>query len=116
MCPGWLVFSTSKKIACRVVGRRRSGTGGGTRVAKTGSGAPSANRSPPPPGGGGHGRPLAAKGVELALERAVAPAKLAQLSAEPLAFLLPRLERAPQAIALIDQRWDHVAELILAFR
>jgi len=64
----------------------------------------------------GHGRPLAAQGVELALERALAPPKLAQLSAEPLAFLLSCLERAPQAIALIDQRWDHVAELILAFR
>src|SRR5262249_59065482 len=34
-----LVFSTSKKIAWRVVGLRRSGAGGGTRVTKTGSGA-----------------------------------------------------------------------------
>src|SRR4029434_256176 len=36
--------------------------------------------------------------------------------AERLASLLSRLERAPQAIALVDQRWDHVTELILAFR
>src|SRR5690348_17342378 len=39
MCVGLLVFSTSKKIAWRVVGRRRSGGGGGTRVANTGSGS-----------------------------------------------------------------------------
>src|SRR5262249_2106921 len=64
----------------------------------------------------GHGRALAAQGIELALEAAVDPAKLAQLSTEPLAFLLSLLERAPQSIALVDQRRDHVAELILAFR
>src|SRR5262245_64317297 len=39
ICAGLLVFSTSKKIAWRVVGLRRSGAGGGTRVTKTGSGA-----------------------------------------------------------------------------
>src|SRR6266850_3438949 len=39
MCAGLLVFSTSKKIAWRAVGLSRSGDGGGTRVAKTGSGA-----------------------------------------------------------------------------
>ena len=46
------MFSTSKKIACRVVGRRRSGAGGGMRVAKTGSGASTATRSPVPAGSG----------------------------------------------------------------
>ena len=45
MCAGWLVFSTSKKIACRVVGRRRSGAGGGTRAANTGSGVSTGTRS-----------------------------------------------------------------------
>src|SRR5262245_6110896 len=64
----------------------------------------------------GHGRALAAQGIELTLEGALAPAKLAQLFAEPFAFLLSYLERAPQAITLVDQRWDHVTELILALR
>src|SRR5438132_2145055 len=38
MCAGLLVFSTSKNIAWRVAGRRRSGPAGGTRAANTGSG------------------------------------------------------------------------------
>ena len=38
MCAGLLVFSTSKNIAWRVAGRRRSGPDGGTRAANTGSG------------------------------------------------------------------------------
>src|SRR5215467_11873476 len=58
---------------------------------------------------------LAPQRVELALKRAVDAAQLAELAAEPLALLLTRLERAPQAVALLDQRRNHMAELILAF-
>src|SRR4029450_7670341 len=59
---------------------------------------------------------LSAQRVELALERAVGPAKLTELAAEALTLLLPGFQRAPQAIALIDQGWGPVAELILTFR
>src|SRR5262247_2391481 len=60
-------------------------------------------------------RALAPQRVELALKRAVDAAQLAELAAEPLALLLTRLERAPQPVALLDQRRNHMAELILAF-
>src|SRR5215468_8534384 len=53
MWPGWLVFSTSKKIAWRVVGRDRACAGGGTRAAKSGSGVSTATRGPPPAGADG---------------------------------------------------------------
>src|SRR5262249_4442433 len=53
--------------------------------------------------------------IELAWKRAVDAAQLAELTAEPLALLLTRFERAPQAVALLDQRRNHMAELILAF-
>src|SRR6266403_5924201 len=43
------------------------------------------------------------------------PAKLSELSAEPLALLFPRFERTTQAVALLDQRRDDMAELVLAF-
>ena len=66
--------------------------------------------------GFGHRAPFSAQGIELALKGAVSPAQLTQLSPEPLALLLSHFERAPQAVTLVDQRWDHVAELILAFR
>src|SRR6185436_16635200 len=238
MCVGLLVFSTSKKIAWRVVGRSRSGSGGGTRVANTGSGTTTGSggsgsgsvtggaggasssdgagdgtgatsagtaafgarrrrarvrlvvvRSMPASygtrrvysrrrhprrvtsdaeesfvpaapraarGGGtarisvllrdgnrrrglqtpcdvgqgpvhlpehvhdaaeglGDGRALAPQCIELALERPVDPAKLTELAAQPLALLLSRLERTPQALALLDQRRNHMTELILAF-
>src|SRR5439155_1533754 len=122
MCAGWLVFSTSKKIACRVVGRRRSGPGGGRRRERSvrlrradadGLGGLQAVRdvgqrsvelpqqAHNAPEGLSHRRPLAAQRIELALERTVGPAKLAQLSAEALGLLLSRFHRAPQAIALI---------------
>src|SRR4030095_375159 len=65
--------------------------------------------------GFGHRAPLSPQRVELALERAVGPAKLAELAAGALAPLLPGCERAPEASALLAERWDHVAELILAF-
>src|SRR5215831_3358676 len=213
ICAGLLVFSTSKKIAWRVVGLRRSGAGGGTRVTKTGSGATigtdgagsssatdgaSAVELPGPTStaaavfvarrrrrgrevvarsmpriipfsdaeglsspavdaprrtartlvllcdlsrrrglqaprdvgqrpmqlsehvhdaaeGFGHRRALSPQGIELALEGAVNAAELAELAAEPLALLLARLERATQAVTLLDQRRNHMAELILAF-
>src|SRR5262245_17105939 len=210
MCAGLLVFSTSKKIAWRVVGLRRSGAGGGTRVTKTGSGATigrdgsgsatgasgaglaettstgaavfvvrrrrgrevvvrsiariipfSDAGGPLVPGGPraprrttralvllgdlsrrrglqaprdvgqrpmqlsehvhdaaegfGHRRALSPQGIELALERAVNATELAELAAEPLALLLARLERATQAVTLLDQRRNHMTELILAF-
>ena len=63
----------------------------------------------------GHRRALAPQGIELALEPAVDPAKLTELAAEPLALLLSRLERTPQAVALLDQRRNHMTELVLAF-
>src|SRR5499433_129264 len=211
ICAGLLVFSTSKKIAWRVVGLRRSGAGGGTRVTKTGSGATigrdgsgsatggasgaglaettatgaavfvvrrrrgrevvvrsiariipfSDAGGPLVPGGPraprrttrtlvllgdlsrrrglqaprdvgqrpmqlsehvhdaaegfGHRRALSPQGIELALERAVNAAELAELAAEPLALLLARLECTTQAVTLLDQRRNHMAELILAF-
>ena len=63
----------------------------------------------------GHRRALASQCVELALEGPMDPAKLSELPAEPLALLFPRFERTTQAVALLDQRRNHVAELILAF-
>src|SRR5436309_14494966 len=63
----------------------------------------------------GHRRALAPQGIELALERAVDAAELAELAAQPLALLLTPRERTTQAIALLDQRRNHLAELILAF-
>src|SRR5207245_9635771 len=55
-------------------------------------------------------------GVALAREGPTDPAKLSELPAEPLALLFPRFERTTQAVALLDQRRNHVAELVLAFR
>ena len=48
-------------------------------------------------------RTFTAERVELALERAVRPAKLAQFTAKSLELLFSRFERAAQAIALLDQ-------------
>ena len=62
----------------------------------------------------GHRRALSPERIELTLERAVDAAKLAELAAEPLALLFTRFERATQAVALLDQRRNHMAELILA--
>src|SRR5207253_3925235 len=64
----------------------------------------------------GHRRALASQCIELALEGTMDPAKLSELPAEPLALLFPRFERTTQAVALLDQRRNHVAELVLAFR
>jgi len=54
----------------------------------------------------GHRRALATQRIELTLNHAVEPAKLAELAPEPLALLLARFERATQAVALLDQRRD----------
>jgi hypothetical protein len=63
----------------------------------------------------GYRRSLAPQRIELALKRTVDPAKLSELSAEPLALLFARFERATQPVALFDQRRNHMAELVLAF-
>src|SRR5207249_4350733 len=59
-------------------------------------------------------RALAAQGVELGLERAHRLAKLADLAAELPTLLLPRLQRTTQAFAVLDQRRNRVAQLVLA--
>src|SRR5438093_761837 len=140
MCAGLLVFSTSKNIAWRVAGRRRSGPAGGTRDRAAGPArslvllrdgnrrrrlqAPRDIRQGPmhlpehvhdAAEGLGHRRALASQCIELALEGTMDPAKLAELPAEPLALLVPRFERTTQAVALLDQRRNHMAELVLAF-